>query len=152
VSWAVATGNDNGEIVIVTIDDDFRDVSMRAGLSTRISMRFLGNYMMQSIENRTRFESSIQPFLDEHGGSIVAGITRRGQYTFHAYCRPGDVHPDRVPIGDEWKSMCTVSVHDDPEWAEYQRWLPAKVSGIRKAVNVVLALALLALGKLRRRQ
>jgi hypothetical protein len=42
----------------------------------------------------------------------------------HFYCRSQEIAPDSVPVDEKLKSICTISVHDDPEWTEYQSWLP----------------------------
>jgi hypothetical protein len=144
--WIVASGTDNGDPVIVSITDDFREPASREGRATRVSVRFMGGYMLQSAENREAFEDAMAPFLAEHGGVLVAGITRTQpvSYTFHFYCRSQNVDPEIVPVDAELKSICTVSVHDDPEWHEYQSWLPAKMGPLQK-LGGIFKLAGLAL-------
>jgi hypothetical protein len=128
MTWTIAAGTDNGDPVIVSINEKFRDPAARAGLTTRISARFLGGYMLQSVSNRATFEDSVQPFLDRHGGVLVAGITRTKpvSYTFHFYCRSNEVDPHDMPVAETLKPVCTISVHHDPEWTEYDAWLPRK--------------------------
>jgi hypothetical protein len=144
MTWTIGGGTDNGDPVIVSINDEYRDPGSRAGLPTRISFRFMGGYMLQSIENRSAFEDSLEPFLQSHGGVLVAGITKTKPvcYTFHAYCRSQEMNPSTVPLEDKLKGICTISVHDDPAWIEYERWLPAKTHIFRKiatALNLLMA-------------
>jgi hypothetical protein len=68
----VAGGTDNGDPVIVSINEDFRDPASREGLVTRISARFMGGHMLQSPENRQRFEDAVESFLAGDGGVFVA--------------------------------------------------------------------------------
>ncbi|MHB8231036.1 MAG: hypothetical protein ACYDG0_09690 [Vulcanimicrobiaceae bacterium] len=128
MTWTVGMGSDNGDPIVVTINDDYRDPAKRGGLTTRLSIRFLGNHMLQSIENRASFEESLEPLLRTHDGVLVAGVTRTrpASYTFHAYCASQRLDPDAVPIDETLRPICTVSVYDDPGWAEYEAWLPAE--------------------------
>jgi hypothetical protein len=71
MTWMVAGGTDNGDPVIV-INEDFRDPASREGLVTRISARFMGGHMLQSPENRQRFEDTGESFLAGDGGLFVA--------------------------------------------------------------------------------
>ncbi len=136
MTWAIAAGTDNGDPVIVSINEDFRDRAARVGLTTRISARFLGGYMLQSVSNRAAFEDSVQPFLDQHGGVLVAGVTRAKpvSYTFHFYCRSNEVDANEMPVGETLKPACTVSVYHDPEWTEYEAWLPRRIGPWDKVV------------------
>lgn len=138
MSWTVAQGSDSGAQVVVCIDEAFRDSAARKDLATRVSVRFLGSHMLR-LENRDEFERSMQPFLAAHGGVLVAGITRTKpvSYTFHFYCRSQGITSVNLPIGEELKRICTVVVHHDPEWNEYQSWLPEKSGILQRLVGVL---------------
>ena len=145
VSWTVATGRDNGDAVIVSIDDDFRDPTRRAGRDTRVSVRFLGPYMLKSAENRTAFEDSFVPTLESRSGVLVAGITRTRpvSYTFIGYC-VGNLEPSAISVAEPLQASCTVSVHHDPHWTEYEAWLPQPAKGLAR-LGLILRSVLLRL-------
>ena len=141
VSWTVAQGRDNGDVVIVSIDDEFRDATRRGGRDTRVSVRFLGPHMLKSAENRAAFEERFVPALGNRGGVLVAGITRTRpvSYTFLAYSL-GNIEPSAIPLDDSLRSSCTVSVHHDPQWSEYEKWLPAREKGFAHVALILRSL------------
>lgn len=151
MAWTVAQGTDNGDPVVILIDEEYRDTANRTGRSTRLSIRVLGNYMLKSAENRTKFEDSLQPFLDAFNGAIVAGITRSDSYTFHAYCKADKLAPEDVPIEERLRPLCTVSIYDDPEWTLYDSWLPPKMTALGKMIGLLRLLRLALFSRSNRR-
>lgn len=141
MSWTIAQGRDGGDTVIVRIDEEFRDLAQRGGRDTRVSVRFLGNYMLRAAENRDAFEEGLIPVLEAHGGVFVAGITRTNpiSYTFLGYCT-GEIEPAAIPVEDALRSSCTVSVYHDPQWAEYEGWLPERSKGLSRVAVMLRSL------------
>ncbi|HET6274573.1 MAG TPA: hypothetical protein VFE16_01380 [Candidatus Cybelea sp.] len=133
MSWTVGRGQDGGDTVVVMIDDEFRNVAQRGKRDTRVSVRFLGSYMLMTAANRNAFEKQLVPALQAHGGVLVAGITRTNpvSYTFLGYCIE-DIEPAAIPVDDALRSSCTVSVYHDPQWTEYESWLPEEPSGVNR--------------------
>jgi hypothetical protein len=141
MSWLVGQGQDNGDMIIVSMDDGFRDPSRRGGRDARVSVRFLGPHMLEAAENRAAFEDRFIPALEGHDGVFVAGITRDRpvSYTFIGYCS-GDIRESAIPVEASLRSHCTVSVHHDPEWKEYEKWLPAPAKGLARVAMTVRSL------------
>jgi hypothetical protein len=137
MSWAVGTGTDQGAPIIVSIDARYRDPRTRAGRSTCIAIRFLGGYMLRSVENRTAFEESFEPVLKKYGGVLVAGITQTQpvSYTFIAYCESECFDSDEVPILEELRRTTAIRVSHDPGWEEYESWLWRVPTGLGKILN-----------------
>jgi hypothetical protein len=133
VSWTIAKGQDNGDTVIVVIDEEFRDPTRRRGRDTRVSVRFLGPHMLTAVEYRSAFEDKFCPVLERHGGVLVAGITRTRpvSYTFVGYCS-AEIEPSTIPVDESLRDSCTVSVHSDPGWKEYETWLPSQARGFAR--------------------
>lgn len=152
MSWSVSTGFDRGDPVISTINEDFRDPRARADLRTRVSIRFLGNYMLQTQEHRDAFEDSLEPFLKANDASLVAGITRTQpvSYTYHIYCRSQAPNPDHVPIPEFLRNTSSVTVHNDPEWVEYTSWLPKRLTGFGRFAGLFHARVFVIRAKLRK--
>jgi hypothetical protein len=123
MSWTIAAGIDNGDPVVISTNDDYLEPQSRAGRPTLVSICFQGPFMLTSMENRDKFEKSLEGFLRIHGGVIVARVARRGAYSFHFQCTSQSLASDMIPIPDGLHSSCTINVHDDPEWSEYQSWL-----------------------------
>jgi hypothetical protein len=134
MSWTVAKGGDNGAPVIVSIDEQYRDLGSRAGRDTCIAIRVLGPAMLQSVENRTAFAQSLEPFLRQCDGVLVAGITRTQpiSYTFITYCQSNHPDPDGVPIPEPLRANSSVTIRLDPGWDEYESWLPKPPAGFNK--------------------
>jgi hypothetical protein len=132
MSWTIGKGDDGRALVIVSIDEGYRDPEMRAGRGTRVAIRFLGNYMMQSVEHRSTFEDTLQPLLEKYNGVLVAGITRTQpvSYTFLVYCESEHVDGDEVSIERNLRAVSVVTVAHDPKWEEYESWLPEKPRGL----------------------
>lgn len=143
MSWTVARGLENGDTVIVTIDNDFRALARRGGRDTRVSVRFLGPHMLKTVENRNTFEERFIPLLDAYGGVLVAGITRTQpvSYTFLGYCSD-NIDPSAIPIDESLRTTCSVSVSHDPEWKEYEKWLPPPAKGLARIAMFLRSLPL----------
>jgi hypothetical protein len=141
MSWTIAQGDDNGDPIIVTINDNFRDNAQRGGRDTSISVRFLGPHMLKSVENRTIFEDHLISALAPYDGVIVAGIThsRPVSYTFLSYCS-GNVEPSAIPIDEALRNTCLVRVRHDAEWTEYEKWLPSQVKGLGRVAMFLRSL------------
>jgi hypothetical protein len=133
MGWTLTHGQDNDGPFIVKLDEGYRNPAKRIDLTTRISFRFLGNAMQKSEANRDAFEKLVQPFLIEHGGSIVMTVARRDAYTFIAYCRTGNTDPTKMPLVLDGPMNCTLTMDHDAEWVEYDSWLPSKMSGPARA-------------------
>jgi hypothetical protein len=126
-SWAVCIGDDGSHKFVVRIDEHYRRPEARGQRQNRVSVRFLGGYMLQSPDNREEFEAPFIEFLKGIEGVFVLGVARNGSYTFHAYAG-AEVQPDSVPVPDKLRDRATVSVYHDPEWREYESWLPNRSS------------------------
>jgi hypothetical protein len=141
LSWTLATGRDGADKIIVLIDESFRDAARRGGRDTRVSVRFLGSHMLKSVENRDNFDDRLTSTLASNDGVVVAGVTRTApvSYTFIAYCQ-GDIKPSEIPIEDALRASCTVSVYHDPEWKEYEAWLPEPSKGFGRIALILRSL------------
>src|SRR5581483_5512183 len=118
--WAVCIATEGTDKFIVRIDETYRDPALRGNRPTRVSVRFLGNLMLDSMDERASFEEMFESFLQQHDGAFVAGVARTGSYTFHAYTRSDNFQPKDIPIDEKLQPMSTVSIYDDPQWLEYE--------------------------------
>jgi hypothetical protein len=65
-------------------------IRLRAGLTTRISARFLGGYMLQSVSNRAAFEDSVQAFLADELAGVDGNHRVARQSRLSVVLRSGD--------------------------------------------------------------
>lgn len=61
------------------------------------------------------------------------------------------IDPHDMPVAETLKPVCTISVHHDPEWTEYDAWLPRKRRPWDKVVAPLRLARLAFLNALRRK-
>ncbi len=72
---------------------------------------------------------------------FFAGITRTNpiSYTFLGYCMEG-IEPAVIPVEEALRSSCTVSVCHDPQWTEFESWIPAEPRGLSRVAATLRSL------------
>lgn len=153
MSWTIATCIEDGHPIIVKIDETYRDPGERRDLRTRISIRFLGNQMLQSEEGRAAFETlTLEPFLAASDGVEVATIAQwqPASYTYHTYCALG-ADPGSMSMDETLRKISSIAIEDDPEWRAYQSWLPDRPTFLRKLAGWFQIIQYVIANKLKRR-